>query len=87
MKKKYKCIWELYNCTEKTFCGLSPCNRGAVNGTNKKAMENEIRFMLKQKYRTKEFRDNYFCQLRFFEVVNIDDNKILLSNIKLIKSI
>lgn len=64
MKKQYKCIWELYRYILDDPTPLLWLN-GKVYGTNKKAIENEIRFMLKQKYRTKEFRDKYRCELMF----------------------
>lgn len=75
MKKQYICSWLLFR--KKGYYSL-PLS-GTLYGTNKKAIENEIRFMLKQKYKTKEFRDNYRCRLIFYAK---DDSSVDYKTIK-----
>lgn len=76
MKKQYICYWLLFHETRYTSTVYS---NGTLYGTNKKAMENEIRFMLKQKYKTKEFRDKYRCRLIFYAT---DDSLVTYKTIK-----
>lgn len=53
MKKQYICNWIL--CNKTGFILDSKYSYGTVYGTSKKVLENQVRFMLKQKYKTKEF--------------------------------
>lgn len=79
MKKKYMCNWLLCNITKRTM-PLKVVSHDTIYGTNKKVLENQVRYMLKQKYKTKEFRDNYECHLLFFiKYGKFESHKIIKS--------